>query len=237
MKSKALFVADIRAYLGEGTIMSIKQKAEKIVPLIIACVIVLIAGCATMYAPESDKVTITSNPEGADVYYGAQLLGTTPLTYAFKREVFERKTLILRKHGYKNQEVLLAKTLEKKALYNIAFITTTFGVTSWAIDANSGRMVQYSPDSYLIDMEKSDQPSEKDHAGLQRLRFVVLNQSSLMKDISLGDGEYLRTYYDARPAHKKSENYRQFLSNISAQSVALLSTLEPVKFYNQLENI
>ena len=120
---------------------------------IILCIMcsALFAGCASMFAPNSDNITIKTNPEGADVYYGGNLLGQTPLTYSFKRETFEQKKLNIRKEGYKNQELLLEKTIEKIALFNLGFTTTTFGATSWGIDAATGNAIKYSPDSYLID--------------------------------------------------------------------------------------
>ncbi len=215
-----------------------KSTVINIYSIIIFVMCILASGCATMYAPDSDIVIIKSIPEGADVYYGAQLLGTTPLTYSFKRDTFERQTLSIRKKGYINQEVLLEKTLEKKALYNIAFITTTMGVTSWGIDAASGHMIKYSPDSYLIDLEKVNQFERgKDHARFQRLRFVVLNQHYLMNDIAGGDGEYLKAYFDSRSSDKTVQTYQSFLEHVANRSLLLLSTLEPVDFYNCLENI
>lgn len=215
-----------------------KSTVVNMYSIVIIVMCILASGCATMYAPESDNVTIQSNPEGADVYYGAQLLGTTPLTYSFKRDTFERKTLSIRKKGYKNQEVLLEKTLEKKALYNIAFITTTMGVTSWGIDAASGHMIKYSPDSYLIDLEKVNQSARgKDRARFQRLRFVALNQYYLMNDIATGDGEYLRAYFDSRPSDTAFDNYQKFLGHVSRQALLLLSLHDSVELYNCLESI
>ena len=206
-------------------------------PSIILCAIcILFAGCATMFAPNSDNITIRTNPEDADVFYGTNLLGKTPLTYSFKRETFEQKKLDIRKEGYKTQELLLQKTIEKKALYNLAFILTTMGVTSWGIDAATGNMIKYSPDSYLIDLEKdANSSSQKDHARLQRFRFVVMNQDNLMKDISAGGGEYLRAYFESRPSNITSDNYQVFLNHVSHQALLLLSTDDPIIFYNNLE--
>jgi PEGA domain-containing protein len=200
---------------------------------------VVLAGCGTMLgAPDSDVVTIETNPAGANVYSGASLLGKTPLTHTFKRETFERIAVTIRKAGYKNQELLLEKSIEKKALFNLAFITTTFGVTSWGIDAASGRAIKYAPDSYLIDLEKINGPSsQNDPARIQRLRFVVLNQDYLMKNIADGEGDYLRTYFDIKPSRKTSDDYQRFLNRVSLQSGLLLSTHDPVTFYNYLENI
>jgi hypothetical protein len=199
---------------------------------------VLLSGCASMLAPNSDNITIKTNPEGADVYYGTHLLGKTPLTYSFHRDTFERKILNIRKKGYKNQELLLEKTLEGKALWNLAFFITTMGVTSWGIDAANGNMIKYSPDSYLIDLERDDNSSrQKDHGHLQRLRFVASNQDNLKKDIAIGDGEYLRAYFASKPSWTAFNNYQDFLSHVSHQAPLLLSLHDPVEFYNCLENI
>jgi hypothetical protein len=197
-----------------------------------------LSGCASMYAPSSDNITIMTIPEGADVYYGTHLLGKTPLTYSLARNTFERKILNIRKKGYKNQELLLEKTLEGKALWNLAFITTTLGVTSWGIDAANGNMIKYSPDSYLIDLEKDDNSSsQKGQARLQRLRFVALNQDNLKKDIATGDGEYLRVYFASKLSNTAFNNYQDFLSHVSNQAPFLLPLRDPVEFYNCLENI
>jgi hypothetical protein len=53
--------------------------------IVIIAICILASACATMYTPESDNVTIQSNPEGADVYYGAQLLGTTIKRYCWRK--------------------------------------------------------------------------------------------------------------------------------------------------------
>jgi hypothetical protein len=208
-------------------------------PSVILCVLysVLFNGCATMYAPSSDKITINTIPTGADVYYGAHLLGKTPLTYSFKRETFEQKKLDIRMDGYKNQELALEKTLEKTALFNLGFITTTFGATSWGIDAATGNMIKYSPDSYLVDLEKNNSSNQKYQTRLQRLRFVVLNQDHLMKDIADGDGEYLRTYFESRAFNITFDNYQVFLNHVSRQAPMLLSANESIVFYNNLENM
>ena len=206
--------------------------------LIIFFVICVLSGCATMLAPDSDNITIKTNPEGANIYHGANLLGKTPLTYSFKRETFEQKKLDIRMEGYKNQELLLQKTIEDKALYNFVFILTTMGVTSWGIDAATGNMIKYSPDSYLIDLEKEYHSlSQKDVTRSQRFRFVILNQTNLMKDIVSRDGEYLRAYFEMRSFNSTLDNYKIFLSHVSQQEFLLLSTDEPLEFYNNLENI
>jgi len=199
---------------------------------------VLLSGCASMYAPGNDTISINSIPEGAKVFDGANLLGTTPMTSVFKRDTFQKKNLTLRKAGYKNQELQLGTTLEKEALWNFAFITTTSGVTSWGVDAVNGNMVKYHPDSYLIDLEKEGAPAvRKDQTRLQRLRFVAVNKDLLQRDIAAGDGEYLRAYFEIRSNEMAAADYQAFLGGVSRNAQHLLSLGDPAEFYTSLEVI
>ncbi len=214
--------------------MSNKARVIKSQAIILCILCMFLSGCATLFAPNSDKVTIKTDPAGADVYEGANFLGKTPLTYSFKREVFDRKVLVIKKEGYATQELLLNKTLEKTAIWNFAFLCT--GPTSWGIDALSGNMTKYSPDSYFIDLaKKGNAASREDHLRLQRIRFVLLNQGKLMKDIAAGDGEYLRAYFEMRLPKQNLDTYQGFLNHVSGQAPLLLSMNDPVEFYHELE--
>lgn len=201
-------------------------------------IFLLLSGCASMMAPSSDFVTINTVPQGAEVYLGDELLGKTPVTHVFKRQTFEKKTLSIRKKGYKTRELLLETALESTALLNLGFITTTSGVTSWGIDASSGNMIKYHPGSYLIDLEKEGEPSrQKEHASLLLLRFVARNQAHLQSDIAFGDGEYLRAYYEIRSQTMVSGDYQVFLRNVSRSAPHLLTLNDPVAFFTSLEII
>jgi hypothetical protein len=203
--------------------------------IILCTLCMLLSGCATMFAPDNDKITIKTEPAGADVYEGANIIGKTPLTHSFKRVALERKTLLIRKEGYTSEELNLQKSLETTALWNIAFILTTGGATSWAIDAHSGNMTKYSPDSYFIELEKKGATvSREEHMRQQRIRFVLLNRDSLMKDIASGDGNYLRTYFEMRP-QQPLDTYQSFLNHVSSQAQLLLCQDDPVEFYHELK--
>jgi hypothetical protein len=216
----------------KGTLNTIIREAAYLL------IFVLLSGCASMNAPDSDKVSINSIPEGAKVYEGANLLGTTPMTHTFKRDTFQKKNLTLRKEGYKSQDLQLGTTLEKAALWNFAFFITTMGVTSWGIDAANGNMVKYHPDSYLIDLEKVVTTGVlKDQTRLQRLRFVAVNKDLLQRDIARGDGEYLRAYFEIRPQTMSTGDYQAFLGVVSSNAPHLLSLADTVEFYKSLEVI
>ncbi len=197
-------------------------------------VCLVLSGCATMFAPSHDTVTIRTEPEGADVYDGANRLGKTPLTYSFKRDTFDRKTLSLKMKGHKSQELQLGRTLDKTSLWNFGYFITTMGGTCWLIDASSGNMIKYSPDSYLIELEGSA-GAVNEHNYLSRLRFVLRNQPELSRDISRRGGDYLRAYYVLRSAELPVSGYADFLSAVSRRAAALLATDDPLDFFHALE--
>jgi hypothetical protein len=96
-------------------------------------------------------------------------------------------------------------------------------------------MTKYSPDSYFIDLEKKGNAvSWEDHMRQQRIRFVLLNRDSLLKDIASGDGNYLRTYFEMR-SQQPLDTYQAFLNHISSQAQLLLCLNDPVEFYYELE--
>jgi hypothetical protein len=203
----------------------------------LSAMVVLLSGCASIFAPATDKITIDSIPQGASVYDGANLLGKTPITHTFKRATFEHKTLTLRQKGYRNQDVQLGTTLETASLWNFGFITTTFGVTSWGIDAVNGNMVKYSPDSYMIELQKEGPSDQEEQTYLQRLRLVACSQGNLQMDIARGDGEYLRAYFEIRQRTRATGDYQAFLRDVSRQAPHLLSVHDPVELCNSLEVI
>jgi hypothetical protein len=189
-----------------------------------------------MFAPSKDEITINTDPEGADVYEGVNLLGKTPLTHTFDRETSGQKVLSIKKQGHKSHKLELVKTLDEKSLLNFVFFLTTMGATSWGIDAISGNMIKYSPNSYLIELEKEGHSiNQIDNTRRQRLHFVVLNYADLIKDIAKGNGEYLKAYYEIRPSEQISDNYQEFLNRISNQVQFLLVLNDPVDLYIELE--
>lgn len=195
-------------------------------------VLLLSTGCATMFAKREDTVTFKTEPPGAEVYLGVDLLGTTPLTYTFRRSTFEQKNLSIRKEGYKTREMLLSKTLEPVALLNIGFITT-MGASSWATDAVTGAMIRYDPTSYYIDLEPvSGEPKQTEIDRRDRTKFILFNQHRLKSDIAQGEGEYLAAYYNIL---RRSEPYDTFLQRIQAEAPALLSQKDGVDFQQALE--
>jgi hypothetical protein len=217
--------------------MSTDSRKVIMVQFIVLCALCChLCSCATIFAPGKDDITIKTDPEGAEIFDGADFIGETPLTHSFVRDTVEHKELTIRKKGFKSQKLYLDRTLEKVALLNFGFILTTGGATSWGIDALSGHLIRYSPDSYFIELEKeTGQTSRKEQAHRKRLRFVITNQDYLKKDIAMGQGEYLRAYYEMSPPGGPFDDYRSYLSRVSGQAQSLLAVNDPVEFHHELE--
>lgn len=203
--------------------------------LVVLAIYSQLTGCATMMSPGSDEITIKTEPSGAQVYDGAELIGTTPLKHTFKRDTFTPKTLTLRKKGYTTQDLPLQRTTDENAILNFGFFITTCGATSWGIDAMSGHMTKYAPNSYLIDLKRSGGAASLDERiNARRLQFVLLNQDRLRRDIAGGDGEYLRAYFALGQSGVDTGAYPEFRRRVSTRSQALLEVHDPIDLHHQL---
>ena len=195
----------------------------------------LLSGCATLFANRSDTITIKTEPAGADVYDGADLLGKTPLTHIFKRDTFTQKTLQIRSPGFTTYELRLQRTVEPIALFNLGFILTTMGVTSWGIDAASGAMIRYEPSSYFVDLEPTGKKrTSMDRNRRERVMFVLSNRHALTRDIAQGDGPYLASYYRLLTAPMP---YQQFQAQVRDASDDLFALGDGLDFSRRFDDL
>lgn len=196
-------------------------------------VIVFLTGCASMFAPSFDAIKIHTEPPGAKVYDGVNLIGTTPLTHNFERDVFDRTKLSIRMEGYKTHEFEIGRTLEKTALFNFGFFLTSMGATSWGIDVLTGNMIKYAPDSYLIDLDPAGPDADSGYFERRsRLRFVLINYDSLRSDIGRHSGHYLLAYHRLR---NLPGEYDTFLRSIHSESRALLFQKDALALFRYME--
>jgi hypothetical protein len=142
-------------------------------------------GCATIFSSSSQDIRISSNVEGATVMLDGEVIGETPLTFNLERDTFKTHELTLRDDKHGTRTVRIKKSLDTAALFNCTFIL------SWGTDALTGAMMEYSPESYFIEMTPTSGAISE--ANRQLMLFVVGSYSRLLIDISRGEGEYLRT--------------------------------------------
>jgi hypothetical protein len=142
------------------------------------------SGCATVFSSSGQDINVTSNVEGAEVLLDGVPIGETPLTFYLDRDTFKRHELTLRDDDHRTRTVQVHKSLNSTALSNCTFIL------SWGTDALTGAMMEYSPESYFIEL----QPKRGQRAWQERelMLFIVASSTRLLNDIARGDGEALR---------------------------------------------
>lgn len=147
--------------------------------LVLLVLSLFITSCASVFSRSEDTVTIKTAPEGASVYLDGDEIGQTPLTKPIKRRMAAHKVTI-KKEGYKTQTFTLKKSVTTAAFFNCTFIL------SWGTDALTGKMFEYSPNSYFIDMESTKTGSTTPES----LKYLLVNHKDLVKDFSKRGGEY-----------------------------------------------
>jgi hypothetical protein len=147
-----------------------------------------LGGCATIISGTSQKITVNSDVEGADVFLNEQPLGKTPLIAVVDRGI--EGVLSVQKPGHTPYQIALNKKINTVLWVNI-FIGGTFGSTT---DYTTGAMYEYEPSTFFASLRPSGQSAAEASAWEKReaLRaFVLLNSEALVSDLAAGQGEYL----------------------------------------------
>jgi hypothetical protein len=61
---------------------------------------ILLTGCATLFAPKTNPLAVSSEPHGAEVYVNGFKMGTTPVELSLKPD--KSYTIEFRKEGYES---------------------------------------------------------------------------------------------------------------------------------------
>lgn len=193
--------------------------------------IVFLSGCASMFGTGFDEITLESEPSGADVYFRNQYLGKTPLTTKLARTP-EAPFLVFKKAGYEDQRVSMGRSVDGVAFFNLGFITTTSGATSWGIDAITGRMWKVSQNTYVVKLERLNR-ADNDHS--HRTMDYVLNQSEELKsELSQGYGESFKSLCKA--ANVGMKHCPQVYSKALSDKGSLLASRNSLEFYRRLSS-
>ena len=113
---------------------------------IIICISILgfslfFTSCATLFTGTTQRISIDSNPQGAEIIIEGQKEGKTPTKVKVKRELnalFDGgKEIQLELDGYKKDGYLLNAELNPVSIINL------FNVLFWGIDAATGAITRY----------------------------------------------------------------------------------------------
>lgn len=115
------------------------------IPLILG-VSILFSSCATLFTGTTQRVTIDSNPPGANIVVDGKFMGTTPATVRLDRDVNaifdDGKEIALEKDGFVRDGYYLGADIQPVSILNM------FNVFFWAVDAATGAVMRYDSDYY-----------------------------------------------------------------------------------------
>ena len=154
----------------------------------------VISGCASIVDGRRQALTFNSIPEGAHVVVNGITSGMTPANVVLERSVFSDTVVVIKKEGYQDMEIKLAKCTNWWFLGNIL----TGGLIGTTTDTVSGAIVQYQPDQYQVTLT----PLKVSQEQLDQLRheigirnFILYMYRNLGEDIARGNGEALSSLY------------------------------------------
>lgn len=196
------------------------------------------SGCATVFSPSSDEVSFTSLPENAEVWLDGTLIGHTPLVHRMDCQTFHTKRITVRSPGHQTQSFPLSKSFNKVAILNLTLWP------SWITDALSGSMIEYAPNSYFIELEprQRGRPEELANSGQreralrrEQTRYLLNNYDSLLRDISRGHGEHLKSYWKISASDQLS--YDHYLEQVQEAKDDLLVHSSPLELQKKLSQL
>lgn len=197
--------------------------------LVLITVMILTASCATLFGDSNDSITITSEPSGATVYLNAKKMGVTPVTFVMDRSVFDKHYIQLKKKGYKTNKFLVKKTIATAAVFNLS------SLSSWATDVTTGNMMKYSPTDYLIELEKKNGKSTSSIYDEKDLKYMLVNNKLILKDIAQGGGEYISSAL--KSFEISSQNQPKAIEKLRKKLPFLISQPTAYEVYKEMKKI
>lgn len=113
-------------------------------------VALFMSSCATILTGTTQRVTIDSYPQGADIIIDGQLMGTTPAKVRLERDlnafIDNSKDIRLELNGYYPDGYYLGTDIEPVVVLNV------FCPVGFALDAVTGALMRYDSDYYNFKM-------------------------------------------------------------------------------------
>lgn len=191
----------------------------------------LTSSCATLFSDSADEITFTSKPEKALVLLNGKEIGRTPLKYTLDRDTFSKRVVVFKIDGYKSQQVTVQKSFNSTAILNL------ISWPSWATDALSGNVIQYSPTAYYVELE-SEEGKTSAKVDME-MRFLANHYQQILIDIARGDGSHLKTYFEMQNEKSNAPKikYSEFQKRVKNKSETLLTHEYPNRLHEDLSGL
>jgi hypothetical protein len=121
----------------------------------LSCCVVL-SGCATIVRGTSEKFTVDSNPQGADVRLSTGQSGVTPFTAKVPRS--QTLTVTVSKPGYRTETVTVPAQVSSGGAVATAANLFAFrdlgGLIGAAVDASDGAAMEHRPNPLTVNLQE-----------------------------------------------------------------------------------
>jgi hypothetical protein len=129
---------------------------KKFILLVVICSSALLAGCATIMRGTSERFTVDSIPQGADVQISTGQSGVTPFTAKVPRS--QDLQISVSKPGYKTQRISVPAEISSGGAVATAANLFAFrdlgGLIGAAIDSSDGSAMEHKPNPLVVQLEK-----------------------------------------------------------------------------------
>jgi len=142
-----------------------------------AYILFLFSGCATLMHGTTQTVSISSEPEGADVYDMGSNLGQTPIDVELSRKK-KFHNLVVKKKGYHEERVRITRVVSGTVAGNILF----GGLIGWGIDAASGGQWKLIPEEVYVELKPAE-PGETTTTETESEEWTVEEQLQNLKGL------------------------------------------------------
>lgn len=112
---------------------------NKLISSLLLGSVLVTTGCATLFGDNDRKVTVNSNPSGANVYLNGYLRGTTPMIVTLPTYIYNGADITLKKEGYADTTISVNAKFQTVGLWNVL---NGFG---FLIDGAAGSFVKIDP--------------------------------------------------------------------------------------------
>lgn len=120
----------------------------------ILVVAAFMSSCATILTGTTQRITIDSTPQGADIIVDGRMMGTTPAKVRLDRDlntfIDDAKDIRLELNGYYSDGYYLGTDIEPVVILNV------FCPIGFALDAVTGAIMRYDNDYYNFRMVPVD---------------------------------------------------------------------------------
>lgn len=114
---------------------------------LVAMLVVVLTGCATIFSGGPDPVELGSKPEGATIIVNGQNMGMTPVT--LKLEPSKTYIITFKKEGFEDASV----TLNSHVQPGWVVLDILAGILGVAIDAATGDWKAFDQGQYFIELK------------------------------------------------------------------------------------